>query len=184
MNIYAKLDEAKRYIRGSLTAIFDCKHWHNGCLKEAIDYLPQKLCDNNQVQLLFLSTAEQTGCRVAREYCSTCEIILISERAFPIDREVAFGKDDPAARYFIFVVLHEVAHAIRQHKSPLFDELSTEEIESQENEADELAMEWFKDHAEELKYPAITKGEITVAEERQLELMKQLKLMKRRMDRR
>ena len=49
-------------------------------------------------------------------------------------------------RYLIYVVLHEVAHAIKMHRSPKIDRLSKEDYETQEREADETALAWFNDH--------------------------------------
>jgi len=36
--------------------------------------------------------------------------------------------------------LHEVAHAIKKHKSQRFDKLTDDENQAQENEADEIAI--------------------------------------------
>lgn len=84
---------------------------------------------------------------------------------------------DPKARYFIYVVLHEVAHATKKHKSPIFDNLTRDQLEAQEKEADELALSWFNDHVvkknNEHLFP-ITKEEIKVAEDKNQELMKKV----------
>lgn len=64
---------------------------------------------------------------------------------------------DPGARYFIYVVLQEVGYAIKKHKSSLFDDLSEEACENQEQEAGDLAMKWFNEHVERLNnLPPIT----------------------------
>jgi len=39
--------------------------------------------------------------------------------------------------------LHEIAHAIKKHKSPKFDGLTEEQNQAQEEEADNLAFMWF-----------------------------------------
>ena len=46
---------------------------------------------------------------------------------------------DPVVRYFMFVCLHETVHAIKQHMPP--NEITPEENEAQEAEADRLALE-------------------------------------------
>ena len=58
-------------------------------------------------------------------------------------------------RYFIYVVLHEVVHAIKKHKSPKFDNLTEQENHAQEEEADAIALEWFNEHVKELNNPYV-----------------------------
>jgi Zn-dependent peptidase ImmA (M78 family) len=52
--------------------------------------------------------------------------------------------------------LHEVAHAIRKHKSPRFDNLTEQENQAQEDEAHTIATEWFNERVEAL---VATEGE-------------------------
>ena len=52
----------------------------------------------------------------------------------------------PKVRYFIFVVLHEVVHAVKKHKTLKFDDLTRQENKAQEDEADKIAMGWFNEH--------------------------------------
>ena len=98
-------------------------------IEVALKYLPDDLFDQNTKGFLFTSTVTRDACRVARHYCQTREIILISERILP-GQNVKDGTN-PKARYFIYVVLHEVAHAIGAHRSPILDNLTKEECEAQ-----------------------------------------------------
>ena len=167
------MDKPRLFECGGFNAVLDCGYGHNGWLEIALGYLPEDLLENIEEDFLFTSTATRDACRVARYYCSTKEIILISERVLPSTNIVY--QTDPKARYFIYVVLHEVAHAIRKHKSPLFDDLLKEEVESQEKEADGLAMKWFNDHVgKSSNLPPITKEEINTAQEEQQRIMKKL----------
>jgi hypothetical protein len=156
--------------------MLDCGREHNWWIELALKYLPEDVFDQHKESFLFTSTATRDACRVARHYCQTREIIVISERILPGQNVKV--ETDPKARYFIYAVLHEVAHAIKKHKSPIFDNLTNDECEAQEKEADELAMSWFNDHVEkrnnEHLFP-ITKEEIKVVQDKNQELMKKLK---------
>lgn len=164
-------------IKGSyFNAMLDCGHEHNWWLELALNYLPEDVLDQHKESFLFTSTATRDACRVARHYCQTREVILLSERILP--GQNVRVETDPKARYFIYVVLHEVAHAIRKHKSPKFDDLTNDEYEAQEKEADELAMSWFNEHVakrnNEYLLP-ITKQEIEAAQDKNKELMEKMK---------
>lgn len=118
--------------------------------------------------------AHRDGCRLARVLCETREIIILSDHVLPKGRT---DEGQPEVRYFIYVVLHEIAHAIRKHKSPKYDSLIDEEFEAQEKEADALAFQWFNDHIAILEnpyLPAITHEEIEQAQAKNQEVMKGL----------
>jgi hypothetical protein len=156
--------------------MLDCGREHNWWLELALKYLPEDVFDKCKESFLITSTANRDACRVARHYCQTREIILISERILP--GQNVRDETDPKARYFIYVVLHEMAHAIKKHKSPVFDNLTREDIDAQEEEADKLAMSWFNDHVEKRKNKyllPITKEEIRAVKDKNQELMKTLK---------
>jgi hypothetical protein len=168
---------ASSIIKGTyFNAMLDCGRDHNWWLELALKYLPEDVFDQHKESFLFTSTATRDACRVARHYCQTREIILISERILP-GKNIK-GETDSRARYFIYVVLHEVAHAIKKHKSPIFDNLTRDEFEAQEKEAYELAMAWFNDHVQkrnnQILLP-ITKEEIEAAQDKNQELMKKMK---------
>ena len=153
-------------------AMLNCHPHHNWWLELALKYLPPEVLDQHKERLLFTSTAHRDACRVARHYCETREIILLSDRVLP-GRSVR-NETHPKARYFIYVVLHEVAHAIRNHKSQRFDGISAEENDAQEQEAGALAMQWFNEHIQKRKKPhlhPITEQELKVAQAANQELM-------------
>jgi hypothetical protein len=67
----------------------------------------------------------------------------------------------PDYRYFIFVVLREIAHACKDHLSPLADDLTAAQLDTQMREADELALNWFNEHASTTLFqPPITIAEV------------------------
>lgn len=167
------MNKPKLFTIGSFEAVLDCGYMHNRWLNIALGYLPEDF-KNIKEEVVFISTATRDGCRIARHYCEKREIILISERVLPGGNVMC--EDEPKARYFIYVVLHELAHAIKKHKSPLFDNLSDKEFECQEKEADDLAFEWFNNHVSKLgNLPLITKEEIKTAQEEQQEIMEKLR---------
>lgn len=166
------LYESSIVVGSHFNAMFDCGRAHNWWLELALKYLPLDVLEQNKERFLFTSTANRDACRLARHYCQTREVILLSERILP--GQNVKDETHPKARYFIYVVLHEVAHAIRNHKSPRFDHLTNEECEAQEKEADELAMSWFNEHVMKRnnKYLLpISTQEIEAAQARNMELM-------------
>ncbi|GAA0558534.1 hypothetical protein GCM10008942_03770 [Rhizomicrobium electricum] len=88
------------------------------------------------------------------------EIIVISEHIVPSSFS---GEDESDVRYFIYVVLHEVAHAISNDKSK--SEVSPEVYQGQEERADRLALKWFNAHIDEKRIPGLPR--MTVEEIRQ-----------------
>lgn len=137
-------------------------------VRYALRYLPADILRESAEKLAFFSTAGEDACRVARAICETREIILLSERILP-KRD-----DDSQIRYFVFVVLHEIAHAVKQHRSPSLDRLSTDENEAQEREAEELALLWFNNYVENnphLKLRPLTHEEIEETKRKNQELM-------------
>lgn len=107
---------------------------------QALKFLPPSFVDDWKDKLAFYSTSGRDACRVSRTICQEREIILLSERIVP--KTLAFT--DPAARYFIFAVLHEVAHAVKMHNHPA----DAMDKRMQEKEADEIAFAWFNEHVQ------------------------------------
>ena len=131
--------------------MLECGHLYNPWVQIALEYLPRAVLDENKENLVFISTAQRDACRVARHYCENREVIILSERIFPKLSERFFPKQGadvrkPKVRYFIFVVLHEVVHAVKKHKTLKFDDLTRQENKAQEDEADKIAMGWFNEH--------------------------------------
>ena len=170
------MNKPKQFKLGNLDALLNCGYMHNRWIETALKYLPADLLDKKAKGFLFTSTARRDACRIARHYCETREIILISERVLP--GQDVNSEADPKARYLIYVVLHEMAHAIKDHKSQQIDGLSVYENELQEKEADDLAMKWFNDYiaqrGDELLKP-INREEVKEAQEKSQLAMKKLK---------
>lgn len=143
------------FVKGShLNQMLNCGPSYNGHVQNALEYLPCAVFNKIKTSMAIYSTNEIDGCRLAREVCKSKESILISERIFP-RRGATEG--DNNYRYFIFVVLHEIAHAYLIHLSPKFDSLTANKIEAQENEADDLAFQWFNDYIVRKANPYLTK---------------------------
>ncbi len=176
MILQYEMNKPKLFKIGRSDAVLACGYEHNWWLKRALEYLPEDVFDQNVKGFLFTSTAGRDACRVARHYCQSREIILISERILP--GRIVSEVTDPEAKYFIYAVLHEIAHAIGEHRSPFLDNLTEKEYEAEENEADELAMKWFNDHVSKLNNEhlrPITKEEIKEAQEKNQIVMKKLR---------
>lgn len=173
MNIQYEMNKPQVVKIGRSDAVLACRQKNNWWLKRAIEYLPEEVFEQNAKGFLFTSTAFRDACRLSKHYCQTREIILISERILPGKKITSVA--DSRARYFIYVVLHEMAHAIKEHKSPFLDNLTGRECEAQEKEADDLAVKWFNDHVIKLgNLPPITREEIKAAQEEQQKLMKKI----------
>ena len=161
-------------IRGSyFNRMLDCGPYDRW-FEIALGYLLRDVLDEHKENLAFISMAHRDGCRLSRVLCETREIILVSDHVLPKGQT---DEGQPDVRYFIYVVLHEVAHAIRKHKSPQYDSLTQEEYQAQEEEADTLAFQWFNDHIALLEnpyLPAISREEIEQAQAKSQKIMEGL----------
>ena len=140
----------------------------------ALRYLPPEILDEHKDKLAIISASSVDVCRVARALCKDREIIVLSEHVLP---KKGSQEDQADMRYFIFVVLHEIAHVVKKHRSPLFDNLSVEENKVLESEADELAYAWFNEHMGLRNNPhlkPITPKEVKVVQSRNKELMEKV----------
>lgn len=127
------------------------------CLRESLYCLPPdtlKWCSENVVY--FSTCAFKTGSRLSRGVCETKEIIILSDKIFPL----TFTPSDKSTRFFIFIVFHETAHAILKHQCTRFDKITGESKALQEQEADALALEWFEFYAKHNGLPILKKAEI------------------------
>ncbi len=104
----------------------------------ALDYLPLHIRREWWGKIAFVCPNASDGKRLTRYFRGEREIIVISEHIVP--RSFS-SEGEPEVRYFIYVVLHEIAHAINDDKAPV--EISPEENQKQEERADRLALEWF-----------------------------------------
>ncbi len=153
--------------------VIDCDLKEKKWIELALRYLPDNIYSTEGKGLVFFSLGKMDACRLPHKY-KKYELIIISDRIFPYPDQ---PENELTVKYFIFTVLHEVVHAIKKHRSPLFDKLSSEEIKQQEDEADELALTWFNSHVAAQKtgnLTPMTKPELNKAMEQSLELRNEL----------
>ena len=130
--------------------------------------LPDAVLAEHGDSLFFLCMASRDGVRLSRHVRENFEVIVLSDHIAP---NIHHAETDPVFRYFMYVILHEVAHAICKHKSQYYDGISAKENEAQEVEADALATEWFNERAHDLGNPAMTAGELAEHEARNQQVM-------------
>jgi len=115
-----------------------------GYLLNALQVLPDE--DQRWVveNVFYFSTYGKTyGSRMSRGLCATKEVIYLSEKIFP----VLFDLNSWDTRLFVLIVLHETAHAKREHKCRIYDGIDQNEYDRQEREATADAIEWFNIYA-------------------------------------
>jgi hypothetical protein len=122
-----------------------CGSRYNTWVENALHYMPPNILNEYKEKLAFVSTGQNDACRVARALCEQREIIVLSERILP---KAKVNEASREVRYFTFVVLHEFAHVVKKHRSPLLDNLTPAEFEAQEKEAHELALTWYNAYVE------------------------------------
>lgn len=140
-------------------------------VQNALKYLPREILHEHKDRLAFIAMGQRDGLRLTRAFCEAREVIVLAERVLPKART---DDGQPEVRYFNFVVLHEVAHAVKRHRSPLCDSLTQMQVADQEAEADDLALEWFNNYVDELAnpdLPRLTREEIEEARARSRALM-------------
>src|SRR6267378_13476 len=115
-------------------AHLDCGHIANHWVWHALSCLPDKIRAELDEKLAFVCMAESDARRLTPQFVGGRHVIVLSERIVPLEQS---DEGSPEVRYLYFGVLHEVAHAFRQHRLP--SEISQEENEHQEAEAEELA---------------------------------------------
>ena len=148
----------------------DCGQNGNALLEWALDYLPDSIAHEWIGKLAFVCTAESDGKRLTHSFREEREIIVLSERIVPKKYD---SECDPEVRYFIFAVLHEIAHAVNDDRSPR--ELSSKENDAQEERANCLALKWFNAyiHRKNIQtLPPFTREELALAKERNRERMR------------
>jgi hypothetical protein len=148
-----------------------CGSRYNTWVENALHYIPPDILNEYKENLAFVSTGQNDACRVARALCEQREIIVLSERILP---KAGVNEANSVVRYFTFVVLHEVAHVVKRHRSPLLDNLMPEEFCAQEKEADELALSWYNTYIEAKanpNLPILTKEELEKAKAKSRKLM-------------
>jgi hypothetical protein len=141
--------------------LIDCGgDYANAAVRSALDdYLPPDVLSAFDGRLALVSTAAVDGVRLTKSFCRDRDVIVLSERIIPVKS----GDEEfhPGYRYFIFVVLREIAHACKDHLSALSDDLTAVQLETQTREANELALKWFNEHASTTLFqPPITIAEV------------------------
>jgi hypothetical protein len=132
----------------------------NAAVRSVLEnYLPSDVLSAFDGRLAFVSTLGVDGVRLTKSFCRDRDVIVLSERIIPVTSEDE--EFHPVYRYFIFVVLREIAHACKEHVSPFSNDLTAPQVESQTREAEELALKWFNEHASTTLFqPPITISEI------------------------
>jgi hypothetical protein len=144
---------------------------YNGWVETALNYLPDNIFEkiNGKVAITILKS---DACRLAEKICNHNEIIVLSPWIFSFIPPGS-SETDKELTYFIFCVLHEVAHVIFKHFPP--DEISAQENNDQEEEADRYAQEWFNEYASKHADRGIEKLNIQEIREQQINYQNKLK---------
>ena len=147
-----------------------CGRSKNVIVEAALHYLPTDIYDKIEGEIA-ITVLGSDACRLAKEICNHEEIIILSPWIFsfmpPSSCEI-----DKEWRYFIFSILHEVAHAVCKHLPP--NELSPQKRQEQELDADKYALKWFNDYAQENSKRGLTPLAIEEIKEQQEKYQKKL----------
>ena len=151
-----------------MTVKFSCSSEAQVNICHALSCLPKGTIA--EIDLLFVCIDSSDARRLVMSNYIDYEIIVISEFIVPRNWKV---EDHWSKRYFNYVILHEIAHALLKHKSPTV--LTQEESKMQEDEADSMAMEWFNEYAEYKEMILYTQKELEDSQNKiQLERKKYL----------
>ena len=154
-------------VKGSyLNRMIDCgRADKNKWVEIALGYLPFEIFEELKEDLVFVAFDDMLACRLSQQQRQR-EVILVSNRLFP---PAGDSEGDLMGKFFVWAILHEIAHAKCKHKNGKYDGISNEENESQEREADDLAYEWFNKHVSNVDNPyllPITGEEVNDAKSR------------------
>lgn len=150
----------------------DCGPWAPYVRQIVEDVVPEDVLEEFGDRLFFMVSGSRDGVRLGTYVRTHYEVVILSEHILP--GRTQLEEDNPVMRYFMYAILHEVAHAVRGHRSIAFDGISRQQNEAQEREADGLAMEWFNKRAVELNTPPMTEAELAVHQERNQTAMQRL----------
>lgn len=118
---------------------------------------------NDDVRYLIACTLSKIPKKIAERVMNNCMFVVPMrryERGFFMPKKYFKNKNVLAFPENLFkwcqktqdyVVLHEVAHFYLKHQSPLWEDMSDEEAEKQEQEADRLAKKWLSDYSKDTK---------------------------------
>lgn len=132
---------------------------YDNWVKKALEFLPEEISQLPKDKLVFYSTI-CIDCNdaiiIPKQIRENRDIIILSERIFP---KKDASEDQREVRYFIFAVLHEIAHAVK-HQSDLIG--SPEEEKTKNDEADGLAVSWYNKFVEKRNNPDLK--QVTIEE--------------------
>ena len=117
---------------------------HERWIQIALEYVPEEVLANEGGNLAIIGLGGIGGCRLPAQYRQR-EIVLLSDWVFP---PAGHSEGDDTGRFFVITLLHEIAHAVCRHKSPRLDQLSPDDSQAQEDEADRIAVQWFNRRVE------------------------------------
>jgi len=120
-----------------LTIKFSCSLHARTDIEHALCCIPAEILDS--IDILFVCVDSSDARQLVMSSYLGYEIIVISE--FVVSRNWR-TEDHWGKRYFNFVILHEVAHAVSRHGVSR----GAEDQLRQEDEADALALEWLNDY--------------------------------------
>jgi len=122
-----------------------CGRYNNIWVETALGYLPVDVFEeiNGKIAITVLNS---DACRLSQKISKKEEVVLLSPWLFSYIPPGS-SEADKEWRYFIFAVLHEIAHVVLKHSPP--DELEYQDCNSQELDADAQALEWFNAHVSE-----------------------------------
>ena len=123
--------EVADYMFGGVNQVSD---EFRGLLAQALSKLPKTVVEWASENLLFISSTEDTPafCVSKEEWNQKRGLVFLCETLKDESREKR-----------PFTVAHEIAHQKLGHRSPIFSNLSREETENQERQADQLAEKWL-----------------------------------------
>jgi hypothetical protein len=125
--------------------------------------VPDEILDQHDASLFFICMSSRDGLRLTKHVRENFEVIILSDHIAPSHSQI--NQDDPVFRYFMYTVLHEVAHAVKGHKSRIYDGISAEEGNAQEEEAHGLATEWFNDWANAVGCAPMSDEELAIQQD-------------------
>ena len=133
-------------------------------IKDALACIPDDIWIEWKDRLAFICKDDADACRLTHSFCNDREIIVLSERIIP---RGPLCEDHLLVRYFNYIVLHEVAHAVCNHKPP--HEIGGKEggaDKEQEKEADTLACGWLNEYFTKRKCPTFSAEELAQSKAR------------------
>lgn len=131
--------------------------YHDPWVRFAFGYVPPEVRRSLANKVVIASTGDTDGKTLPASRTQGRAVILLSERMLP-DKSASDGT--PEGRYFVFIVLHELAHVHLKHPHPA--ESTPGRVAADEQKADAKALEWFNRHVRKVGVPE--EPEMTIEE--------------------